>query len=465
MQPTEIGLSPHDIERVNRIEEQFLATTYPGDISEVRGWFDPSTGREGTAAGLFRDMRKAALAAIMMTNRGLQTYRTLNPIRRDSEYAKHQRINWINWRALFAAADRHIACRRLYLLDFDPDRPGFKKDCATEAEKAAASEQAQDCMRYLASLGWPEPIVNDSGNGFHLLYSEFGTEVDRDSTEYLVAALQYLKGKFPYLDTTVTNPARVARVPHTVNRKGVNTEERPHRYTRVVSYPEGSLKTVGPSRIQQLAMMSQKTDEDGKRLAKPRQDSTSELLIDEEGVENLIDEFPDQLALAGIGYKGDATWFALSWCPFKGGEHHDQNVGMGHTCIILWPDNIGFKCFCGDHSFTDLLKLLHSETGRWPKTPIWHDDLEKLEARWGCPIEDLSPRSTKPDTSHYDEERTRTEFSFHARLEDKRISEQQTPDELRSFRERMNAIWAAMDYEAMLKWLETIPDAYCGEPA
>jgi hypothetical protein len=114
--------------------------------------------------------------------------------------------------------------------------------------------------------------------------------------------------------------------------------------------------------------------------------------------------------------------------------------------IILWPDNISFKCFssnCSHYSFVDLLRLLQRETCQWPETPIWHDHLEKLEARWGCPIDDLSPTADpKPDPSHHDPERTKAEYAKYTSLEDQRI-QQEKPDEQRGFRERVNAVWVA----------------------
>jgi hypothetical protein len=457
-----------DRERVSLIEEHFRMRSIQGDLIEIRGLHDKSTGIKGAAAGLFSDPRKAARVAIQMTNAGLQTFSTINPVSPASHYARNQRINHGSWRVPFTAANHDIARRRCYFFDLDPARPGFEDQCSTMQEKAAAWEQAQGLKLYLASLEWPDPIVIDSGNGYHLIYCAGGVPVDREATQDLKSALRFLKGKFPYLDPGVYNPGRVARVPHTVNRKGGATEERPHRRAKVLHTPD-TFVPVAQQKVQSLAMEGQPTTDDGHKMAKPVRSVDSELLIDEQGVEELIAEFPDQLDLAGTSYEGEVTYFALAECPFKGGQHTGQNVGHGKSAITLRPDSIGFHCFssdCAGYAFVDLLKFLKQETGRWPTTPIWpEDDPEELESRWGCAIEDLSLVPTKPDTSHYDEERTKREFSFHARLEDKRISEQQTPDELRSFRERMNTIWKAVDYDAMLDWLETVPGAYCGEPA
>ena len=58
--------------------------------------------------------------------------------------------------------------RRWLLIDVDPERPSGIS--ATDAEKAAAQKKAREIYRFLKERGWPEPVVADSGNGYHLLY-------------------------------------------------------------------------------------------------------------------------------------------------------------------------------------------------------------------------------------------------------------------------------------------------------
>jgi hypothetical protein len=141
-----------------------------------------------------------------------------------------------------------------------------------------------------------------------------------------------------------------------------------------------------------LELLGAATDENGERIktAAPRK---SELLIDQEGVQELIDEYPDHLVLSNVTQDGDAIYFGLEICPFKGEPHSGQAVGKSKTAIILRPDGIGFHCFagsCADNTFVDLLHLLHEETGQWPDTKIWADpDDSALEARWGG-VEDLT---------------------------------------------------------------------------
>jgi hypothetical protein len=200
--------------------------------------------------------------------------------------------------------------------------------------------------------------------------------------------LHTLFGASCAIDSVVANPSRIARMPHCLNRKA-------GRRATVISMPT-FFRELQPCEVLRLA-------EENPTYSAPSWASTyrtateeTSLLIDEEGVLDLIEEYPDQLELARDPMcKDDATYFSLASCPFKGEPHTGQAVGMGKTTIILRSNSIGFKCFsdaCSGHTFSGLIKLLHSKTGRWPSMRIWDDDMAKLEARWGG-VEDVSPRT------------------------------------------------------------------------
>ena len=62
----------------------------------------------------------------------------------------------------------------------------------------------------------PRPWLKASLEALHCLFSDGAVAVDR----------------------SVGNPARIARVPGTLNAKGDNTEERPHRVSRLLHVPD-----------------------------------------------------------------------------------------------------------------------------------------------------------------------------------------------------------------------------------
>lgn len=56
--------------------------------------------------------------------------------------------------------------RQLLLVDCDPKRPA--DTASTDKQKEAAKVQVLAIREFLRSFGFPEPILCDSGNGFHL---------------------------------------------------------------------------------------------------------------------------------------------------------------------------------------------------------------------------------------------------------------------------------------------------------
>lgn len=126
--------------------------------------------------------------------------------------------------------------RRWLFLDFDPVRP--EGVSATEPEKDHARERAWDCDEFLSDLGWPAPMVIDSGSGIHLYY-----RLDLPSNELIraqiLAFLKALSSKFTdtlvRLENDLFGAQQLARVPGSWNRKGPGTDERPHRIVRMMS--------------------------------------------------------------------------------------------------------------------------------------------------------------------------------------------------------------------------------------
>jgi hypothetical protein len=379
-------------EQVTKIQ-RFLNTIFTeGDLIEVRGLGSPD---KGTLRVLTNDFNLAARSAVKMSDwAGADIYFALNPIALESRYAQRETINYPYARVAVTAGDRDIANRNLYLIDIDPVRPSGT--AATEEQRAAAMSSATTVRAALTERGWPQPIVIDSGNGVHLLYKG-----DRCSpaSDVLQVALKFLNTTFGTatikVDIGMFNPSRISRMPWALNNKA-------GRMASVIESPE-VFEELPAWKIHTLAVEGGlKFDYD-----RPRPASSREFLLDEDGVRALCDEYPDHLQIDRVTHKEDAIHFGLASCPFKGGQHRGQSVGTGKTVLILRPDSIGFKCFsddCAGHSFIDLLRHLHKETGRWAQTPIWEeDDWEELEERWGG-VEDVSQRDAEPEEEEEEEE-------------------------------------------------------------
>ena len=124
-------------------------------------------------------------------------------------------------------------------MDFDPARPS--EISATIKEKEAAFKRAKEVRAYLKAEGWPEPVISDSGNGFHFLY-RVGLPNDQESRELVKGVLEALAFRFDdhlvKIDTGVCNAARIVRLYGTMTRKGDDIPERPHRRSEILRVPK-----------------------------------------------------------------------------------------------------------------------------------------------------------------------------------------------------------------------------------
>jgi hypothetical protein len=77
-----------------------------------------------------------------------------------------------------------------------------------------------------------------SGNGVHLYYPLDSLPNDEASKTRVQTLLQTLAGKFDNgvvrIDRSVINASRITKVPGTLARKGVESEDRPYRMARVL---------------------------------------------------------------------------------------------------------------------------------------------------------------------------------------------------------------------------------------
>jgi hypothetical protein len=156
-------------------------------------------------------------------------YVTLNPVPRDFTGA---------------AKMQNITKRRRLLIDIDPTRHVSDSEKGTtsssEAEKDAAGVLAMTIMDHLSGLGFPKPVMIDSGNGWHLVYM-IDMLNDVHAAKTVKAFLEVLAKQFDNEDATVdvgvANANRITKLPGTWVRKGLSTPERPHRMSRLVSVP------------------------------------------------------------------------------------------------------------------------------------------------------------------------------------------------------------------------------------
>jgi AAA domain-containing protein len=152
-----------------------------------------------------------------------------------------------------AARDRDILSRRWLLIDVDTQRPESESN-ATESEKCKSLETAGRILDYLTDLGWPCPLVVDSGNGWHLLY-RVDLPADKLSQQLVKGVLAELGRQFDdayaKVDKNVHNASRICKLPGTWVRKGPDTQGRPHRLSKI-QYEPDELRVVTVEQLSAL---------------------------------------------------------------------------------------------------------------------------------------------------------------------------------------------------------------------
>lgn len=244
---------PQKTEKDKASEPRCWAPSAPAAIAKMTEWLrllvepesvcelrvlgvESSYGKPHTESGYYdtdhlADMAKAALG---ISRRAKGVYLTLNPLDADLLSRRCNRLDRAAEDEL--AKDRNVRRRRWLLVDADPRR--MAGISATDAEKALAHETILSVREFLRSRAWPEPILSDSGNGYHLLYRvDLPTDDGGMVQRCLHALAKDWDSEAVEIDTSVYNPARICKLPGTLSRKGDHTPTRPHRWSRVLEVP------------------------------------------------------------------------------------------------------------------------------------------------------------------------------------------------------------------------------------
>lgn len=193
--------------------------------------------RPSIAVGYFDSWNAALRTVENEPSQYKAAYFTLNPVKLPTTMP-------VNLQTLTparnTAGDADILCRTSLLVDLDPPRPAGTN--STDAEKQAARDQAERVREYLSSRNWPEPMLCDSGNGWHLLYRIELPNNDH-ATELVRGVLARLHQLFPMVDAGNFNASRVCKLYGSWARKGEHSEERPWRRSAIVEQGSGVVVT------------------------------------------------------------------------------------------------------------------------------------------------------------------------------------------------------------------------------
>jgi P4 family phage/plasmid primase-like protien len=194
--------------------------------------------------GYFNSWAAALCAVESEPSQYKAAYFTLNPIKLPSGIP----VNPASLQSSSNAAGASDIERRVWLL-IDCDPPRQSKTNSTAEEKQAARGQADRTREWLRSHGWPEAVVADSGNGWHLLY-RIELPNDDASKTLIERFLARLKQLFPMTDAGNFDASRLCKLYGSWARKGEHSDERPWRRSAIVE--EGSGTVVTEQQIQAL---------------------------------------------------------------------------------------------------------------------------------------------------------------------------------------------------------------------
>ena len=226
--------------------------------------YERDAGKSVNLYGYFDDIEKLVHHADRTSGRAKGVYFTLNPLHErllarcpnELRVAKREQ----------SATNNDVIARELLLVDVDPRRPPGVS--STDEEKVQAAKKAGQVRQFLRDRGWPNPVLVDSGNGFHLIYR---VDLPANDSQLVRGVLQTLASRFDdesvQVDTGVFDPIRLCKLPGTMACKGGDTSERPHRFSRVLFAPTqfvcvktSQLKELTDSLVRQVADSSDCSD-------------------------------------------------------------------------------------------------------------------------------------------------------------------------------------------------------------
>jgi hypothetical protein len=402
----------------------------PGQLVELRA----KKTDENWRGFYYNDHEKLAETVLRLDNdpRVAALYYVINPVRPDipkqrgvtvnpnaeqvdaivdgptQSLTRNPDIDTLNW--LFVDVD---TTRAPHLKDTDKKAfDDIQHECSTNEEKAATKQVAVQVLEYLAEKGWPQPLLGDSGNGYHLQFLLNMMNSDHN-IHMLVDCLKALAKKFDCavadIDCAVFNAARLTRAYGSTTRKGTNTAERPYRQNKLYAPKQ----LVGEVSLDQILILGSEIP-----MKDRRQSDDVPELVDGFDAEAWIKWYEDQGAFTidGTRETNGMTVMVTDTCLTAGHKH----TGSGLTGFII-GDTFGWHCFsddCEGCTIGTVFKILREavdDNGQpkfkpYPKQVFRDEGLETikegLEDGWIVEAKDEEERLDEEEKAIIEEELT-----------------------------------------------------------
>jgi hypothetical protein len=286
-----------------------------------------------TISGLFNDAETAAIAIEPYVGVN-DIYITLN----SPDLALFElNPNVLTPHAKQTTGDSDIRNLNWLFVDFDPVRPTGVASMNDEKREAMllAANVAKNLHK---DFNFPSPIVCDSGNGCHLLF-----KIELENTRENVYILKNVLSSLDFLyssetvkvDRVTYNPARITRLYGTLNCKGDNSEERPHRWSRVLKYPA----KIIPVTIETLNNITAVLPQIGKEEAVKANDKEQ---LERLNVQAWLDKHSIEVAFVKEANfdRMDGTVYVLKTCPWN-----DEHTNLSARVVQFGNGAISAGCF------------------------------------------------------------------------------------------------------------------------
>jgi hypothetical protein len=388
----------------------------PGDLIEYR----VKRAEEGWRGFYYNDHEKLAETVNRLNNdpRVVASYYVINPIRPSLPRERGITVNpdaatvdsIVDGPTQQLTKNTDIDTLNWMFIDVDTIRAvGFEHDSSTAEEKAATKKVAISVLEYLEEKGWPQPLLGDSGNGYHILCRVNMMNSDHN-IHMLVDCLKALAKKFDSpaatIDAAVFNASRLTRAYGSTTRKGKETPERPYRRNRLIP-PTNPIAEVSIDQILVLGSEIPMKDRRGS-------DDQPEL-VDGFDAGEWIDWYAKQGAFTIEGQRetNGMTVMVTDTCLTAGHKHS----GSGLTGFII-GDTFGWHCFsddCEGCTIGTVFKILREavdENGKPKYEPfpgqVFKDEgleavLEGIEEGWIELADDSDAKAEKREEQKLDE--------------------------------------------------------------
>lgn len=291
-------------------------------LVEIR-LIDPATSK--TYSGYFKDVD--TIIEALKPYEHCNQYFVLNRIN-DACFSRQQ-SNKILQKPRETTADKDIVGYDWIMVDIDVERTSGT--ASTDEELSYAKKKANEVYAYLRDANFEQPVVCCSGSGIHVMYRVKleNNESNRKLVKDFLDALGMLfSDERVHIDGVVGNPARLCRLYYSVNRKGANTKERPHRMAYIVRAPE-DVKSTDIVYIQKIASLIPTPETPSKQNHYRGSDSFD--------LESFLTKYDIKVAKKTV--TNDYTKYVLAECPF------DSTHKAPDSCVFAFR-NGGYQFVC-----------------------------------------------------------------------------------------------------------------------